>query len=62
MVDVVPQSGNYYFIKRIIQNLANAKNDTGLDFDDVYQFKIAEEYGLEIITMDKDFNRIVRTK
>ncbi|MGQ3686057.1 MAG: hypothetical protein ACUBOA_13785 [Candidatus Loosdrechtia sp.] len=27
-------------------------------FDDVYQFKIAEEYGLEIITMDKDFNKV----
>jgi len=38
--------------------LADAKLNTGLDFDDVFQFKIAEEHGLEIITMDKDFNKV----
>ena len=58
VVDVVPKVEIITLSKELYKNLANAKNDTGLDFDDVYQFKIAEEYGLEIITMDKDFNRV----
>jgi predicted nucleic acid-binding protein len=29
-----------------------------LDFDDSYQYKVAEENGLAIVTMDKDFKRV----
>ena len=28
-----------------------------LDFDDAYQFQVARDYELSIVTMDKDFNR-----
>jgi predicted nucleic acid-binding protein len=38
--------------------LPSVKNNFGLDFDDAYQYKIAEEFGLKIITMDKDFKKI----
>ncbi|MCR4292953.1 MAG: PIN domain-containing protein [Candidatus Kuenenia sp.] len=57
-VDVVPKIEVITLSKEFYKNLANEKENTGLDFDDVYQFKIAEEYGLEIITMDKDFNKV----
>jgi predicted nucleic acid-binding protein len=29
-----------------------------LDFDDSYQFQVAKDYDLSIVTMDKDFDRI----
>ena len=29
-----------------------------LDFDDAYQFQVAEDHKLAIATMDKDFNRV----
>jgi uncharacterized protein len=29
-----------------------------LDFDDAYQFQVAEEHSLAIATMDRDFNRV----
>lgn len=57
-VDVVPKVKIITLSKEFYKNLADVKLNTGLDFDDVYQFKIAEEYGLEIITMDKDFNKV----
>jgi predicted nucleic acid-binding protein len=57
-VDVIPKVEIISLSKEFYKNLADAKLNTGLDFDDVYQFKIAEEYGLEIITMDKDFNKV----
>ncbi|MDR4496759.1 MAG: PIN domain-containing protein [Candidatus Scalindua sp.] len=40
------------------EKLTMIKRDLNLDFDDAYQFKIAKEYGLEIITMDRDFNKV----
>ncbi len=32
-------------------------NIFNLDFDDAYQFQVARDYELAIVTMDKDFNR-----
>lgn len=32
----------------------------GLDFDDAYQYRAAELYGLELISFDKDFDRTER--
>ena len=32
--------------------------DLDLDFDDVYQYSVAKYYGLKIVTMDKDFEKI----
>lgn len=57
-VDVVLKVEIITLSKDSYKNLADAKLNTGLDFDDVYQFKIAEEHGLEIITMDRDFNKV----
>jgi uncharacterized protein len=38
--------------------LGEVKEKFGLDFDDAYQFKTAEEYGLSIVTQDKDFEKV----
>lgn len=32
-------------------------NDMGLDFDDAYQVKVAEDRSSTVLTMDKDFRR-----
>jgi len=29
-----------------------------LDFDDAYQYRTAKHYGLRVVTMDKDFERV----
>jgi len=29
-----------------------------LDFDDTYQYSVAKYYGLKVVTMDKDFEKI----
>ncbi len=29
-----------------------------LDFDDAYQYSVAKYYGLKVVTMDKDFERV----
>lgn len=38
--------------------LPYVKEEYKLDFDDAYQFKIAEENDFELITMDRDFERV----
>jgi predicted nucleic acid-binding protein len=38
--------------------VADAKKDLTLDFDDAYQYYVARYYGLKIVTMDKDFEKI----
>jgi len=34
----------------------------GLDFDDAYQYTIAEKYNLQIISFDRDFDRTERKR
>jgi uncharacterized protein len=38
--------------------LPDIRNRFNLDFDDAYQFQVAEDHKLAIATMDKDFNRV----
>lgn len=44
--------------EELYSDLGELKEEFGLDFDDAYQFKIAEEYGLSIVTQDKDFEKV----
>jgi len=44
--------------EELYSDLGEVKEEFGLDFDDAYQFKIAEEYGLSIVTQDKDFEKV----
>jgi predicted nucleic acid-binding protein len=38
--------------------IVNSKKDLNLDFDDAYQYYVARYYGLKIVTIDKDFEKI----
>jgi uncharacterized protein len=38
-------------------DLLDANRDQGLDFDDAYQYCVAKYYGLQIATLDRDFER-----
>ena len=40
------------------REVVNVKKSFNLDFDDAYQYIIAKYYGLKVVTMDKDFERI----
>jgi predicted nucleic acid-binding protein len=40
------------------EELSDKKKRFGLDFDDAYQFMIAKEYALAIVTQDKDFKTV----
>jgi uncharacterized protein len=44
--------------EELYSDLGEVKEKFGLDFDDAYQFKTAEEYGLSIVTQDKDFEKV----
>ncbi len=45
--------------EELYSDLSDVKEEYGLDFDDAYQFKTAEEYGLSIVTQDKDFEKVL---
>ena len=38
--------------------LLEAIKGNGLDFDDAYQFIASREYGLTLVTLDKDFRKV----
>ena len=42
------------------KGLAEAAQRFGLDFDDAYQYAVAERYGLTIVSFDADFDRTER--
>jgi PIN domain. len=44
---------HYYDLKRLI----NIMKVFDLDFDDAYQYRIAEKYKLTIVNFDKDFDK-----
>ena len=38
--------------------VVNIRKSLNLDFDDAYQYSVAKYYGLKVVTMDRDFERI----
>lgn len=40
-----------------IIDLIKIANEFNLDFDDAYQYKVAEKYYLQIVSFDQDFDR-----
>lgn len=43
-----------------MQDVANHAKSFVLDFDDAYQYAVAEKYGLAIVSFDRDFDRTAR--
>ncbi len=58
VIDVIGNTEIISCQKDMYEELAKTKKDFGLDFDDAYQYNIAKEQELEIVTMDKDFKRV----
>lgn len=56
--DVIPKMKIVSLSKLSYNDLVGLNKDYGIDFDDAYQLKIAEENGLEIVTMDSHFEDI----
>ena len=44
--------------EELYSDLSDVKEKYVLDFDDAYQFKTEDEYGLSIVTQDKDFEKV----
>ena len=40
------------------REVVNVRKGMNLDFDDAYQYSVAKYYGLKIVTMDRDFEKI----
>ncbi len=40
--------------------IVQATHQFGLDFDDAYQYVVAEKYGLTLVSFDADFDRTPR--
>lgn len=45
-----------------LQSLINYTSKFGLDFDDAYQYAIAEKYNLKIVSFDSDFDRTAKRR
>lgn len=56
--DIFPNIEIVTLSKWSYDSLVEIKKKSGLDFDDAYQYKIAKEHDLKLITMDTDFEEI----
>lgn len=56
--DIIPNLEITTLPKMSYEDLAEVKSKLGLDFDDAYQYQVAIERNLKIVTMDKDFKKI----
>lgn len=56
--DIIPNLEITTLPKMSYEDLADVKKKLGLDFDDAYQYQVARERDLKIVTMDKDFKKI----
>jgi predicted nucleic acid-binding protein len=43
-----------------LRDVANVCASHGLDFDDAYQYTVAEQNGIQLISFDSDFDRTPR--
>jgi len=56
--DVIPNVKLLSLPMDLYGEVVNARKSLNLDFDDAYQYSLAKYYGLKIVTMDKDFDKI----
>ncbi len=57
--DVIPNVSLLSLPIKLYGEVINVSRSLNLDFDDAYQYNIAKYHGLKVVTMDKDFERIV---
>ncbi len=56
--DVMPNTKLLSLPMELYREVVNVRKSLSLDFDDAYQYSIAKYYGLRVVTMDKDFEKI----
>ncbi len=56
--DLIPRVNIIGLSKEAYRDLPDIRGALELDFDDAYQYKVAGEYNLEIVTMDRDFEKV----
>ena len=56
--DVIPNIKFLSLPMELYGEVVNIRKSLNLDFDDAYQHNVAKYYGLKVVTMDKDFERI----
>lgn len=58
--DVLPRVDIVTLQKDLYEQLAELKQSCELDFDDLYQCQVAKDKGLQIVTMDRDFEKVTK--
>lgn len=58
--DILPEVGIITLPKNKYTDISILSKKYQLDFDDAYQASVAIEFDLEIVTMDKDFEKVVK--
>ncbi len=56
--DIIPSIKLLSLPRELYRKIAHVRTSLNLDFDDAYQYSMAKYYRLELVTMDKDFERI----
>lgn len=56
--DLLPELGIMRLRKEIFTFLADTFNPKRLDYDDFYQYWVAVEEGLTLVTLDSDFKKV----
>ncbi|MDO9528211.1 MAG: PIN domain-containing protein [Syntrophales bacterium] len=56
--DVMPDTRLLSLPIELYSDVVNVRKSLNLDFDDAYQYSAAKYYDLQVVTMDKDFEKI----
>jgi len=56
--DIMPNIKLLSLPMEVYGEVVNVRKNLNLDFDDAYQYSVAKYYGLKVVTMDRDFERI----
>ena len=56
--DVMPDTKILSLPMELYRDVVTVRKNLNLDFDDTYQYSVAKYYGLKVVTMDKDFEKI----
>ena len=56
--DVMPDTKLLSLPMELYRDVVTVRKNLNLDFDDTYQYCVAKYYGLKVVTMDKDFEKI----
>jgi len=56
--DVMPKTKLLTLPEHLYGELASLKTTINLDFDDLYQFRVAKEFNLQVVTFDSHFSKV----